>query len=210
MVFTAKFNFNLLEFKNNIAVFASGYSSNAEVLSKYFDEHPHIQLRMLLCTNSTAPVIKKAEKYSIPVVIVTKDQWTSSGIVLAVIKALEVDFIVLAGFLWMVPIEIILAFPDKIINVHPSLLPKYGGKGMYGIAVHETVMENLEKETGMTIHYVNGKYDEGEIILQKSVPIDLENDTPDSIAAKVRKIEHKYLPQITEELIMRKPPKLPE
>ncbi|MCX6352903.1 MAG: phosphoribosylglycinamide formyltransferase [Bacteroidetes bacterium] len=199
-----------MEFKKNIAVFASGFGSNAEVLFKYFDEHPHIQLRMLLCNNSTAPVIKKAEKYNIPVVIVTKEQWTSSGIVLAVLKALEVDFIVLAGFLWMVPTEIILAYPNKIINMHPSLLPKYGGKGMYGSIVHETVMNNLEIETGMTIHYVNDEYDKGDIILQKTVPIDLENDTPDSIAAKVRKLEHKYLPEITEELIMRKPAKLPE
>jgi phosphoribosylglycinamide formyltransferase-1 len=120
--------------------------------------------------------------------------------VLSLLESSEVDLVILAGFLWLIPENILKAFPNKIVNIHPALLPKYGGAGMYGPRVHEAVINNHEKETGITIHYLNDKYDEGEIILQKMVPVD-ESDTAETVAKKVHVLEHEWYPKIIEQLL---------
>lgn len=186
--------------KIKIAIFASGGGSNAEKIIQYFKEHPYIEVGIVVSNKVDAGVLKIAAANNINSLIITKSSFSKTNQVVAVLNSLSIDFVVLAGFLWLVPKSFIDAFPNKILNIHPSLLPKYGGKGMYGHFVHEAVKMNKDNESGMTIHVVNEKFDDGNIIFQASCPLDQKMNAPE-IASEVLKLEHKYYPQIIEDFI---------
>lgn len=185
-----------------IVVFASGSGTNAENIIKYFSATKTGVVTNVFTNNANAKVIERARNHQIPTAIFNK-QDLYEGKVLHEIDNIKPDLIVLAGFLLKFPQNIIEAYPDKIINIHPALLPKYGGKGMYGMHIHKAVVENNEKETGITIHYVNENYDEGNIIFQQRVVL-TENDTPDDVAAKIHDLEQEYFPLIIEKLLTAK------
>ena len=188
-----------------LAVFASGGGSNAEEIFKYFDNHQDIKISLLLTNNPKAHVLERAKKFNIPAVIFTRNDFVESGKVLALLSENDVTHVVLAGFLWLIPEFLIRAYPDKIINIHPALLPKFGGKGMYGEKIHAAVKQAGEKCTGLTIHLVNEKYDEGRILYQAQCDIS-ETDTPADIAKKVLKLEHEFYPKVIEGWILNKVP----
>ena len=182
-----------------ILLFASGTGSNVENIIQYFEKTPDVIVVGVFTNNPTAKVLDKAHTHNIPTLIFNKTE-LSEGFVLDKISELKPDLIVLAGFLWKFPEHIIAQYPNKIINIHPALLPKYGGKGMYGMKVHQTVLVNKEKETGITIHFVNEHYDEGEFIFQQKVNID-NCASAEEIATKVHELEHKHFPEVIEKLI---------
>jgi phosphoribosylglycinamide formyltransferase-1 len=182
-----------------ILLFASGTGSNVENIIHHFKNHQDIIVVGVLTNNPNAQVIDKAKNHNVPTLIFNREQLTD-GFVFDNIAEFKPDLIVLAGFLWKMPEEIVKAYPNKIINIHPALLPKYGGKGMYGIKVHQTVLDNKEKETGITIHYVNEHYDEGEFIFQQKVAIE-DCKTPEEVADKIHELEHKYFPIIIEKIL---------
>ena len=182
-----------------ILLFASGTGSNVENIIHHFKNHQDIIVVGVLTNNPNAQVIDKAKNHNVPTLIFNREQLTD-GFVFDNIAEFKPDLIVLAGFLWKMPEEIVKAYPNKIINIHPALLPKYGGKGMYGIKVHQTVLDNKEKETGITIHYVNEHYDEGEFIFQQKVAIE-DCKTPEDVANKIHELEHKYFPIIIEKIL---------
>ena len=186
--------------KKRIAIFASGSGSNAEEILTYFDHYPTIEVVLLLSNNPTAFALTRAAKFNVPTKVFTKEIFKDSTVVLDWLREKEVTHIVLAGFLWLVPSYLTQSFPGKIINIHPALLPKFGGKGMYGMRVHEAVKSAGEKETGITIHLVDEKYDEGKILFQASCPV-LENDTPQQIADNVHALEHTHFPKVIEQWI---------
>lgn len=186
-----------------ILLFASGTGSNVENIIHHFKNHHDIIVVGIYTNNPNAKVLDKAKNHNIPTLIFDREQ-LKDGFVLDKIAELKPDLIVLAGFLWKMPEEIVSAYPNKIINIHPALLPKYGGKGMYGIKVHQMVLENKEKETGITIHYVNEHYDEGEYIFQQKVAIE-DCTSADEIANKIHELEHKHFPQIIEKLLIPNP-----
>jgi phosphoribosylglycinamide formyltransferase 1 len=183
-----------------IAIFASGAGSNAREIIRYFRNHPKIRVVLIVCNKPGAGVLQIAADEKIPMLMIEKDPFFRGDGYLPAIRSKGINFIVLAGFLWKIPDQLIKAFPGKIINIHPALLPKYGGKGMYGTHVHESVMAAGEKESGITIHYVDEHYDHGQPIFQAKVAID-PKDTPESLAAKIHKLEHKYYPVIIEEIL---------
>lgn len=193
--------------KANVAVFASGGGSNAEEIFKYFLNHKEIDVSLLLTNNPNAKVLERARKYEVPSVVFTKNEFVQGGRVEKLLSESNVTHIVLAGFLWLVPEFLIRSFPDKIINIHPALLPKYGGKGMYGDKVHAAVKQAGEKCSGLTIHLVDENYDNGKILYQAKCDID-ENDTPADIAKKVLKLEHASYPKVIENWILNKLPAL--
>ncbi|MDR6560682.1 MULTISPECIES: phosphoribosylglycinamide formyltransferase [unclassified Arcicella] len=184
----------------NIAIFASGSGSNAERIVEYFSDSTEINVKLFLCNNPQAGVIQRAERLNIPLVMFNRQQF-KSGEVVDILKENEIDWVILAGFLWLVPQNVVEAFPNKIINIHPALLPKFGGKGMYGHFVHEAVVENKETESGITIHLVNEHYDEGAIIFQASYPV-LPTDSPEDVAKKGQVLEHKHFPEVIEKAIL--------
>ncbi|MCB0459318.1 MAG: phosphoribosylglycinamide formyltransferase [Flavobacteriaceae bacterium] len=184
-----------------IAIFASGSGTNAENIIKYFQKSSVASVVHVLSNKKDAKVLDRAKDLKVNYLHFTKDDFFADDTILNLLIK-EADLIVLAGFLWKVPSKIINAFPNKIVNIHPALLPKYGGKGMYGMHVHEAVKNNGEKETGITIHYVNENYDEGAIIFQKSVEIDV-NDSPEDIAQKVHKLEYEHFPRVIEQLLLK-------
>ncbi len=186
--------------KKRIAVFASGSGSNAENISRFFNQHPTIKVSLFLTNKPDAPVIDRAEKLGIPCYIFNREQFYNTETVIEELRKYCIDFVVLAGFLWLIPSNLLRSFPKRIINIHPALLPKYGGKGMYGAKVHETVIANKEKESGITIHFVNEEYDAGDIIFQAKCEIDT-NDTPESVAGKVHELEYKHFPEIIEKVV---------
>lgn len=182
-----------------IIVFASGSGTNAENIIKYFKSGSVGEVVGVFTNNANAKVIERAKNNDVPVEVFTKAELYESDLVQK-IHAIQPDLIVLAGFLLKFPDALITAYPDKIINIHPALLPKYGGKGMYGMHVHKAIVENKEKETGITIHYVNENYDEGATIFQKQVTV-LGTDTPEVVAEKIHELEQKYFPMIIEDLL---------
>lgn len=183
-----------------IVIFASGSGTNAENIIKYFKNTNTGTVISVFTNNPKAYVIERAKNLQVPIEIFTREELNESK-VLHKINILQPDLIVLAGFLLKFPENIIAQYPDRIINVHPALLPKYGGKGMYGMKVHQAIVENKEKETGITIHYVNENYDEGNSIFQKKVTV-LVTDTPEVVAEKIHELEQKYFPVVIEELLM--------
>ncbi|QEE48919.1 phosphoribosylglycinamide formyltransferase [Flavobacterium alkalisoli] len=183
----------------NIVLFASGGGSNAEKIMEYFAKKDNFDVVGLFTNNPNAGAIDRAKNYNVPVFVFNREE-LNSDIVLKKVQALNPDIIVLAGFLWKFPSNIIAQYPNKVVNIHPALLPKYGGKGMYGINVHRAVLENKEKETGITIHYVDDNYDEGNIIFQQAIAVE-ECLTPEDVALKVLTLEHEHFPRIIEELL---------
>ncbi len=183
----------------NIAIFASGSGTNAEQLVKHFSQVDGINTTVILSNKPEAYVLERAKKLGITATTFSKTEFITPDF-LKVLERHEVDYIILAGFLWKIPDYLIQAFENKIINIHPSLLPKYGGKGMYGSHVHEAVIAQKEKTSGITIHLVNEKYDDGRILFQASCDISSE-DTPDTLASRIHALEHQYFPQIVEDYI---------
>lgn len=186
------------EFK--VAIFASGSGTNAERMFEHFKNHERISIVLLLSNNPGAFALQRAAKANIPTMVFNREQ-LKQGDVLKWLEEYGVTHVVLAGFLWLIPSNLTEAFPNKIVNIHPALLPKFGGKGMYGAKVHEAVKASGEKETGITIHLVNEKYDDGAIIFQGKTPIGID-DTPDHIAEKVHALEYAHYPQVVENWIL--------
>ncbi len=182
-----------------IAILASGSGSNAENIYNYFRNSKKVKIELILTNNKNAFVIERAKKLGIKCQIFSKQE-LKSNYVLDILQKNNVDFVVLAGFLLLIPSNIIEKYTNKIINIHPALLPKYGGKGMYGDIVHKAVIENKEKESGITIHYVNEKYDEGAIIFQAKYNIET-TDTAELLAKKIHKLEYEHFPKVIDELI---------
>jgi phosphoribosylglycinamide formyltransferase-1 len=182
-----------------IAIFASGSGSNAENIINYFSDNPGISFPFILCNKKDAFVHERAKRLNVPSVTFNKTE-LENGTLLSLLQKEKIDFIVLAGFLLKIPENLLSAYPNKIINIHPALLPKYGGKGMYGSCVHEAVVANGEKESGITIHYVNEHYDEGAIIFQQKCEV-LPSDTPEEVAQKVHALEYEYFPKVIEQLL---------
>ena len=182
-----------------ILLFASGTGSNVENIIQYFKNNDNVSIVGIFTNNLHAKVLEKAKHHNIPSLVFNKTE-LNEGFVLEKINKLQPDLIVLAGFLLKFPEHIVAAYPNKIINIHPALLPKYGGKGMYGMKVHQTILENKEKQTGITIHYVNEHYDKGEFIFQQDVNIE-DCDSPEAIAVKVQELEHEYFPKTIERLL---------
>lgn len=187
-----------------IVIFASGSGSNAENLIKFFHNSDNASVIQILCNNPHAKVLDRAKRLKVSALSFNRIAFSKTEDVLNILKASQPDLIVLAGFLWKFPEFILEAFPNKVINVHPALLPKYGGKGMYGMNVHEAVVANNETETGITIHYVNEHYDEGAIIFQATCDV-TATDTAEDVAAKIHELEMEYFPKVVEQLISPSP-----
>ena len=182
-----------------IVIFASGSGTNAENIMKYFVKTKIGTVAAVFTNNPNAQVIDRAKNYGVTIEVFSKDQLIE-GEVLQKIDAIQPDWIILAGFLLKFPQKITAAYPQKIINIHPALLPKYGGKGMYGMHIHRAIVENKEKETGITIHFVNENDDEGAIIFQQSIILTGE-ETPEVVATKIHELEYKYFPEVIEKLM---------
>ncbi|MBS1627622.1 MAG: phosphoribosylglycinamide formyltransferase [Bacteroidetes bacterium] len=185
---------------HRLAIFASGAGSNAAKIIDYFKHNTHITIALIVSNKKEAGVLKIAEQNNIPVLIIEKEQFFKGDAYINALNKSTITFIVLAGFLWKVPQQLITSFFNKIINIHPALLPKYGGKGMYGNFVHEAVIQNKEKESGITIHFVNEKYDDGKHIFQTTCNVD-ENDTPETLAKKIQLLEHQHFPEQIEKIL---------
>jgi phosphoribosylglycinamide formyltransferase 1 len=183
-----------------LAVFASGAGSNAEKLIQYFKDSALGRVDLLVCNKPGAGVLAIAEKEGVPTLLIEKEQFFRGDGYAPFLQAQGIDFIVLAGFLWKIPQTLIDAFPRRIVNIHPALLPKYGGKGMYGQYVHEAVLNAGEVESGITIHYVDEHYDSGDIIFQTACPI-LPGDKPGDVARRIHLLEHAHYPQVVEKIL---------
>lgn len=190
---------------HRIAIFASGSGTNAEEILAYFQYHPSIEVKVLLSNNPQAQALQRAERFKVKALTFNKTQFRDTYEVLTWLKDEKVTHIVLAGFMWLVPDYLIHAYPGKIINIHPALLPKFGGKGMYGKFVHEAVKAAGEVETGITIHEVNEHYDEGNIVFQATCGIEAV-DSVEMIAQKVQKLEHIHYPKVIEQWILNADP----
>ncbi len=186
--------------KKRIAIFASGSGSNAQKIMEYFKKSNDTEVAIVLTNNPDAYVLQRADNFEIPSHVFDRKEFRETDDVVQLLKNLQIDLIVLAGFLWLVPENLLKAFPNKIINIHPSLLPKYGGKGMYGDKVHLAVLENKELESGITIHFVNEHFDEGEVIQQARFKIEATDDL-EMIKFKGQQLEHQYFPKVIEGLI---------
>lgn len=183
-----------------IAIFASGSGSNAENILNFFKGKEDIRVSLILSNRPDAKVLERAKKFGVKTVLFDKHDFYETTIVRDILKKENIDWIVLAGFLWLVTPNIIRDFPNRIINIHPALLPLFGGKGMYGMRVHEAVVASQEKESGITIHFVNEQFDSGEIIFQKRIPVE-KTDTAGSLAKKIHELEYKHYPPIIEKLV---------
>lgn len=183
-----------------IAVFASGTGTNAAKLIDYFKNSPVARVTLVVCNKPGAGVLALAEKAGIPTLLIEKETFFRGNAYLPQLKEAGIRFLVLAGFLWKIPQALIDAFPRRIVNIHPALLPKFGGKGMYGQYVHEAVLQAGERETGITVHYVDEHYDSGDIIFQTACPV-LDGDSPETIAARIHQLEHLHYPQVVENVV---------
>ncbi|MCX6214114.1 phosphoribosylglycinamide formyltransferase [Spirosoma sp.] len=183
-----------------IALFASGSGSNAEKIAEYFANNAEVAVSLVVSNNPKAGVIERSRRLHIPVVLFDRTTFYDTDKITQLLINQNIDLIVLAGFMWLMPPGLVRAFPDKIVNIHPALLPKFGGKGMYGHFVHEAVAAAGETESGITIHYVNERYDEGQIIFQASCPV-VPTDTPDDIARKVQALEHTHYPAVVADVL---------
>lgn len=183
-----------------LAIFASGTGSNAQKIIDHFRHNASISITLIVCNNPDAGVLKIAEKENIPALLINKEKFFRGNSYVNELKEKKVDFIVLAGFLWKLPAALIQSYSTHIINIHPALLPKYGGKGMYGDNVHQSVLQAGEKESGITIHFVDEHYDNGDIIFQAKCPV-LANDTPASLAQRIHQLEYEYYPRVIEEVV---------
>ncbi|MVM40257.1 phosphoribosylglycinamide formyltransferase [Spirosoma sp. HMF3257] len=189
-----------------IVLFASGSGSNAEKIAEYFADNTDVEISLIVSNNPKAGVIERArrgfgQRLHIPVLLFDRTTFYNTSRITQLLLNQNIDLIVLAGFMWLMPSELVRAFPNKIINIHPALLPKFGGKGMYGHFVHEAVVAARETESGITIHYVNEHYDEGQIIFQARCPV-ATTDTPDDVARNVQVLEHEHYPRVVAEMLM--------
>lgn len=185
----------------NIAIFVSGNGSNAENITRYFQDHSQIKVKAFFCNNKEAYALQRAKTLHIPTVLFSGKELRETEIVLDQLKKYNIHYLILAGFMLKIPQNIIQQFPNRILNIHPALLPKYGGKGMYGMHVHEAVINARENKSGITIHLVNENYDEGVILFQQSCSI-TSDDNPESLATKVHQLEYKHYPQEIEKFII--------
>lgn len=185
----------------NLVVFASGSGTNAQNIAEYFNRTKSASVSALFCNNSKALVVERAKKLNIPVCLFNRQQFYDSGYVIDQLRNFNTDFIILAGFLWLIPAHLIKHYPDRIINIHPALLPQYGGKGMYGMAVHEAVIASGERESGISIHFVDEKYDHGKIIFQARCPVSA-GDTPQMLANKIHALEYEFYPKVIEKVLL--------
>lgn len=188
-----------------IALFASGSGSNAERIAQYFADKADVEVTLILSNNSTAGVIDRARRgfnagLHVPVLLFDRKTFYETDRVTELLHKQQIDLVVLAGFMWLVPTSLVRAFPNRMLNIHPALLPKFGGKGMYGHHVHEAVVAAGEAQSGITIHYVNEHYDEGQIIFQASCAV-VPTDTPDDVAHKVQRLEHEHYPRMVEKVL---------
>ena len=183
-----------------IAIFGSGSGTNAENIMQYFNGNLSIEVALVLSNKADAYILERARLHHIPSAVFTKTDFNNTLKLLSLLKECEVDFIVLAGFLLQIPVDLIHAYPNKIINIHPALLPKYGGKGMYGDRVHEAVIASGDKFSGITIHYIDEHYDSGSIIFQAKCDV-LTTDTPNDLATRIHALEYKYFPKVIEDTI---------
>ncbi len=184
---------------SKIAIFASGTGSNAIHIMDHFRNHTHTEIPLLVSNNPSAPVINKARSRDKEVYLINRESFYQTEDCLAVLQEKKIDLIVLAGFMWLIPEYLVRAYSNRMVNIHPALLPAYGGKGMYGMNVHKAVIANREMVSGITIHYVNEEYDRGEIIFQARCKIE-SHDTPESLSEKVQKLEHAYYATVIENL----------
>ena len=187
---------------HNIAIFASGSGTNTENLIRFFRTSPFGKVRIVLSNRSEAGVIARAQSLEVETHVFDREQFYNTNEVGDLLIERDIDFIVLAGFLWLVPESLLLPFENKIVNIHPALLPKYGGKGMYGQRVHNAVIEAGESESGISIHYVNQEYDEGDIVFQARCDLD-PDESPESLAKKVHKLEYDFFPTVVENLLQK-------
>lgn len=183
-----------------IAIFASGTGSNARKIIEYFELHHHAQVTLVLSNKANAGVLDIAREHGVETIVTDRNHFYDGHTVVQQLRDRGISLVVLAGFLWLIPKELIAAFPDRIVNIHPSLLPKFGGKGMYGHHVHEAVLAAGEKQSGITIHYVNEHFDEGSHIAQFSCPVE-PGDTPETLAKRVLALEHKHFPEVVDQLL---------
>jgi phosphoribosylglycinamide formyltransferase-1 len=186
--------------KKRIAIFASGSGSNAQKIMEHFKRSAEAEVVLILTNNAQAYVLQRADNFEIPSHIFTRHEFYETDDIIRMLKTLQVDLIVLAGFLWLVPQTLLAAFPNKIINLHPALLPKYGGKGMYGDNVHQAILDAGEEESGITIHFVNAQFDEGEIIHQSKFKIE-PGDNLEMVKFKGQQLEHLHFPKVIENLL---------
>ncbi len=185
-----------------LIILASGSGSNAENIVRYFGGGNRVEVALILTDNPQAGVIGRANNLGVACVSFNQALFQRTGYLQQIIQDINPDLIVLAGFLKKIPGSLIGLFPDKIVNIHPALLPKFGGKGMYGMRVHQAVIDAREKESGITVHYVNEHYDEGQIIFQAKTSVQ-PNDTPESLAEKIHQLEHKHFPAVLEQLLFK-------
>lgn len=185
-----------------IAIFASGSGSNAEKIAEYFAGRTDVEVALILTNNPQAGVIQRARKLHIPVIVFDRTTFYETEKILNLLLNNKIDLIVLAGFMMLIPDFLVHAFPEKMVNIHPALLPKYGGKGMYGSFVHEAVVAAKEKESGITIHFVNEHYDEGNVIFQASCEV-TDTDSADDVANKIHVLEHFHFPRVIDEIILK-------
>lgn len=184
-----------------VAIFASGAGSNAKQIIEYFAGHAAVQVALIVCNKPGAGVLTIAAQYGVPAMLIDKEQFFSGNGYADELKAAQIDFIILAGFLWKIPTALIHAYPNKIINIHPALLPKHGGKGMYGQFVHEAVLAAQDTESGITIHVVDELYDHGQVIFSATCPV-LPGDTAATLAQRIHALEHRHYPQVIERFVM--------
>ncbi len=186
-----------------VAIFASGTGTNARKIIEYFKPNDRIQIVLIVSNRSHAPVLRLAQDYNIAQLVLKRSSFYHSESVLGDLRKCGVDFIILAGFLWLIPPYLVKAYKKRMLNIHPALLPKYGGKGMYGKYVHQAVKAADERESGISIHYVNEKYDEGDIVFQARCALEA-NDSPEDIAKKVQQLEHRHFAPVIERVILSK------
>ena len=184
-----------------IAIFASGSGTNAENIALYFKDNTHIRVGLILSNRKEAKVLQRAQMLGIPTFVFAKKDFFETEKVFDKLTSEGIEFIILSGFLLKVPQKLISSYPKRIVNIHPSLLPKYGGKGMYGMNVHQSVVDNKESKSGITIHFVNEHFDQGETVFQAETQVD-ENDTAEDLSRKVHLLEYKYFPKIIEKIIL--------
>jgi phosphoribosylglycinamide formyltransferase-1 len=183
-----------------LAIFSSGAGSNAARIIEYFRHHPTITVGLIVCNNPNAGVLNIASASDIPVLLIEKEPFFRGAAYVPELQNRGIDFLVLAGFLWKIPVTLIRAYPHRIVNIHPALLPKYGGKGMYGHFVHEAVLAARDSESGITIHFVDELYDHGQIIFQAKVAVE-PGDTPETLVKKIQYLEHTHFPRVIEEVV---------
>lgn len=186
-----------------LAIFVSGTGSNARRIIEYFQDDPEVEVALLISNKAKAPALEMAAEHGLETLVLQRAPFYEDEKLLHTLQEKGITFLILAGFLWLIPTYLIKAYPDRIVNIHPALLPKYGGKGMYGKHVHRAVIEAGEKESGITIHYVNERYDEGNIIFQARCEV-RPDDSPESLARRVQQLEHRYFPEIIASLLTKK------